>query len=102
MFKLRIIALFLLAASSFVNASPELLLPTEAVNEQFELIETVEVTGDINDSLQRLVDSSLAGKTNEFYVIKDISEDISKDTLTVVIGLYRQPSNSLSTAMNLI
>ncbi|MGF1682203.1 hypothetical protein [Photobacterium minamisatsumaniensis] len=102
MFKLRIIALFLLATSSFANASPELLLSTEAVSDQFELIETVEITGDINDSLQRLVDASLAGNTSDFYVIKDLSEDISKDTLTVVIGLYRQPSNSLSTAMNLI
>ncbi|PSW20594.1 hypothetical protein C9I98_07010 [Photobacterium sanctipauli] len=91
MFKQSFFALSLFAVSAFANATPELLLSSEIISNQLEFIETVEITGDIDDSLQRLVNTSISKKSGDFYVIKDISEDISKETLTVVINLYKQP-----------
>ncbi|MCW8328606.1 hypothetical protein MD588_07270 [Photobacterium sp. SDRW27] len=90
MIKRAISILLLLGTSMSAMASPELISPSEIQYGQFELIETVEINGDINDSLLRLVDSSLKNKNNDFYVIQDISEDTRADTLTVVINLYNQ------------
>ena len=55
--------------------------------------ETIEIQGDIEDSLLRLVDKNLQYKDSDFYVIQDISEDTRKDTLTVVVNLYNQSAN---------
>lgn len=74
-------------------ASPELISPSELQYGQFELVETVEINGDINDSLLRLVDNFVKDKETDYYVIQDISEDTRKDTLTVVITLYNQNPN---------
>jgi len=93
MIKRAIFTLFLLSISTASIASPELISPSEVQYGQFELIETVEIKGDINDSLLRLVDNSLKNKETDFYVIQDISEDTRKDTLTVVINLYNQKPN---------
>lgn len=90
MIKRAIFTLFLAGASTCSLASPELISPTEIEYGQFKLIETVEIQGDIDDSLLRLVDMNLKNKDSDFYVIQDISEDTRKDTLTVVVNLYNQ------------
>jgi len=93
MIKHAILTLFLLGASTSSLASPELLSPSEIQFGQFELIETIEIQGDIDDSLLQLVDINLKDKKSDFYVIQDISEDTRKDTLTVVVNLYNQNNN---------
>jgi len=93
MIKRAILSLFLLGVSTSSLASPELLSPSEIQFGQFELIETIEIHGDIDDSLLRLVDINLKNKNSDFYVIQDISEDTRKDTLTVVVNLYNQNNN---------
>lgn len=93
MIKRAILTLLLLGASTSSLASPELLSPSEIQFGQFELIETIEIQGDIEDSLLRLVDKNLQYKKSDFYVIQDISEDTRKDTLTVVVNLYNQSAN---------
>ena len=93
MIKRAILTLFLLGSSAASMASPELISPSELQYGQFELVETVEINGDINDSLLRLVDNFVKDKETDYYVIQDISEDTRKDTLTVVITLYNQNPN---------
>ncbi|GAB3522663.1 hypothetical protein GCM10027342_20530 [Photobacterium alginatilyticum] len=93
MIRHAILTLLLLGASTSSLASPELLSPSEIQFGQFELIETIEIQGDIEDSLLRLVDKNLQYKDSDFYVIQDISEDARKDTLTVVVNLYNQSAN---------
>ncbi|MGR5063989.1 hypothetical protein [Photobacterium sp. DNB22_13_2] len=83
-------AIALLTASAFSFATPELLVPIEVQNIQLNAVETLTIDGDINDSLQLLVDSSLKNKSSDFYVIDEISEDTFNNTLTVVITLYNQ------------
>lgn len=86
-----IAALALLTTSVFSYASPELLVPLEVPNTQLDHVETLVIDGDINDSLQLLLDNTLKNKTSDFYVIDEISEDTFNNTLTVVITLYNQP-----------
>ncbi|OLQ70820.1 hypothetical protein BIT28_15510 [Photobacterium proteolyticum] len=93
MIKRALFTLLLLGASASSLASPELLSPSEVEFGQFELIETIEIQGDIEDSLLRLVDSNLKYKDSDFYVIQDISEDARQDTLTVVVNLYNHSAN---------
>ena len=90
MIKRTFLSLFLLAVSTSSLATPELISPSEVQYGQFELIETVEIQGDIDDSLLQLVDLNLKNKDSDFYVIQDIAEDTRKDTLTVVVTLYNQ------------
>ncbi|MGF1734893.1 hypothetical protein [Photobacterium satsumensis] len=89
-------AIALLTASAFSYASPELLAPIEVHNIQLNAVETLIIDGDINDSLQLLVDNSLKNKSSDFYVIDEISEDTFNNTLTVVITLYNQPMSLLT------
>lgn len=96
MIKQTLTAFSLLALSTVAHATPELLAPTELEYGQFELVETVEITGNINDSLLILVDDSLKHKRSDFYVIEDITEDTSEETLTVTVNLYNLPDNELA------
>ncbi|PSU35757.1 hypothetical protein [Photobacterium lutimaris] len=89
-------AIALLTASSFSYASPELLAPVEVHNIQLNAVETFTIDGDINDSLQLLVNNSLKNKNSDFYVIDEISEDTVNNTLTIVITLYDQHLSLLS------
>ena len=86
-----IAAIALLTASTFSLASPELLVPVEVPNIQLAHVETLVIDGDINDSLQILLNNTLKNKSSDFYVIDDISEDTTNNTLTIVITLYNQP-----------
>ena len=86
-----IAAIALLTASTFSFASPELLVPVEVPNTQLAHVETLVIDGDINDSLQMLLNNTLKNKSSDFYVIDDISEDTLNNTLTIVITLYNQP-----------
>ena len=101
MIKKSLAALSLFAFSTLAQASPELLAPTEVDHGQYELIETFKIQGDINDSLRHLVTSNIKNKHSEYYVITDISEDTSKNTLTVEISLYNQPLDFLTSNQSL-
>lgn len=93
MIKRALLTLMLIGTSTASMASPELISPSEIQYGRYELVETVEINGDINDSLLALVDNFLKDKENDYYVIQDISEDTRKDTLTVVVTLYNQNPN---------
>ncbi|MGF1688541.1 hypothetical protein L4C36_17935 [Photobacterium japonica] len=101
MIKKSLAALSLFAFSTLAQASPELLAPTEVDHGQYELIETFKIQGDINDSLRHLVITNIKNKHSEYYVISDISEDTSENTLTVVISLYNQPMDFLTNNQSL-
>ncbi|MCQ1059749.1 hypothetical protein ACQKPX_21050 [Photobacterium sp. DNB23_23_1] len=96
-----IAAIALLTASAFSYASPELLAPIEVHNIQLNAVETLIIDGDINDSLQQLVNNKLKDKSSDFYVIDEISEDTFNNTLTVVITLYNQHLSFLSEDLSL-
>lgn len=90
MIQRALFSLILLCLCAQANASPELLAPSEVQHGPFQYIETIEVHGDIDDSVLRLIHATLKNKQSDFYVIQDISEDTRADTLTVVINLYNQ------------
>ncbi|GAL02414.1 hypothetical protein JCM19237_5307 [Photobacterium aphoticum] len=96
MIKKSLAALSLFAFSTLAQASPELLAPTEVDNGTYELIETLEIQGDINDSLKHLVTTNIKNNHSEYYVISDISEDTSQNTLTVVLRFYNFPHSPLA------
>ncbi|UTV29791.1 hypothetical protein [Photobacterium atrarenae] len=97
MIKRALFSLIFLCIAAHSHASPELLAPSEVQYGPFQYIETIEVHGNIEDSVLRLIQATLENKQSDFYVIQDISEDTRHDTLTVVINLYNQgQSNNLS------
>ncbi len=67
---------------------PTLVTSSEVNHQTYELIEELQINGDIRDSLNQLVSHRLEGKDSDVYVIEDIKEDTFKDTLTVVVRLY--------------
>ncbi|MGF1887012.1 hypothetical protein L4D13_12805 [Photobacterium profundum] len=89
MIKRVTLLLTLITASLPTLASPDLIPQSEAQYVQLALIETIQITGDINDSLTSLVDRYLAHKTTDYYSIKDISEDTQANTLTIIVNLYK-------------
>ncbi len=89
MIKRATLLLTLITASLPSLASPDLIPQSEAQYVQLALIETIQITGDINDSLTSLVDRYLAHKTTDYYSIKDISEDTQANTLTIIVNLYK-------------
>ena len=96
MIKRIVLALTLSAFSLSANAAPELISPPEIQYGGFQFIETITITGDINDSLLTLVDKSLMKKEMTYYVIQDISEDTQAETLTVVVNLYNREQGILT------
>ncbi|KDM90787.1 hypothetical protein [Photobacterium galatheae] len=96
MFQRIILSAILLSASSSVFAKPELLAPDEASHGYFQLVETIEVKGDIDDSIAQLVKKSLKNKPGQFYTIDTIKEDTQKETLTLVIKLYNEPTGMMT------
>lgn len=89
MIKRAALFLTLITASLSTLAAPELIPQSEAQHGQLALIETIQITGDINDSLTSLVDRYLAHKSIDYYSIKDISEDTQANTLTIIVNLYK-------------
>ncbi|GAB6260586.1 hypothetical protein L4174_018100 [Photobacterium sp. CCB-ST2H9] len=96
MFQRIIFSAILLSASGSALANPELLAPDEANHGYFQLVETIEVKGDIDDSIAQLVKKSLKNKTGQFYTIDTIKEDTQKETLTLVIKLYNEPTGMMT------
>ncbi|UXI04365.1 hypothetical protein [Photobacterium sp. TY1-4] len=90
MIKRALFSLILLGMAARSHATPELLVPSEVQCGPFQYIETIEVHGDIEDSVLRLIHATLENKDSDFYVIQNISEDTRDDSLTVVINLYNQ------------
>ncbi|QUJ69271.1 hypothetical protein KDD30_21090 (plasmid) [Photobacterium sp. GJ3] len=91
MFKRIVFSATLLLSSCAVLANPELLSPEEANYGNFQLVETIEVKGDIDDSIAQLIRKSLRNRQGQFYAIDTIREDIRNETLTLVIKLYNEP-----------
>ncbi|WP_413113329.1 hypothetical protein [Thaumasiovibrio sp. DFM-14] len=86
--KSLISSLLLLSLSAPSLAMPTLVTSSEVNHQTYELIEELQINGDIRDSLNQLVSHRLEGKDSDVYVIEDIKEDTFKDTLTVVVRLY--------------
>ncbi|MBD8514247.1 hypothetical protein L6J37_10390 [Photobacterium sp. WH77] len=95
MFKRIVFSAIILTASTTAFANPELLSPDEADLGHFQLIETIEIKGDIDDSIAQLIDKSLENKNGQFYAIDTIKEDIKQETLTLVIKLYNEPAGMM-------
>ncbi|NAW64109.1 hypothetical protein [Photobacterium halotolerans] len=95
MFKRIVFSAIILTASISAFANPELLSPDEANHGNFQLIETIEIKGDIDDSIAQLIDKSLKNKNGQYYAIDTIREDISQETLTLVIKLYNEPASMM-------
>ncbi len=91
---LTIPTLLLALAALPTMAMPSLVAQADVVQGNYELVEQVHIAGDIRDSLYRLVDSGLADKESDVYVIEDIAENTLDDTLMIVVSLYNhQPSD---------
>lgn len=89
MIKRAALTLALITSSLSTFAAPELIPQSEAQYGQLALIETIQITGNINDSLIRLVNKGLVHKAIDYYSIKDISEDTQANTLTITVNLYK-------------
>jgi hypothetical protein len=96
MIKRVALTLALITSPSSSFATPELipLHQSEAQYGKLELIETIQITGDINDSLTILVNRYLAHRAIDYYSIKDISEDTQANTLTLIVNLYNHEYTS--------
>lgn len=90
MIKRIALALILSTPTLSANAAPELISQPEIQYGGYQFVETITITGNINDSLLTLVDQSLMKKEIKYYVIQNISEDTQAETLTVVINLYNR------------
>ncbi|KMV31628.1 hypothetical protein L4D00_10590 [Photobacterium swingsii] len=101
MFKKRLIATVFALLSTYATAAPELMSPVEIEFGQYAHIETIEITGNINASLLRLVDDSLQSNESDYYVISDISENAQQNTMTISVDLYNDMNAAAETvAMN--
>ncbi|MGF1692541.1 hypothetical protein [Photobacterium kagoshimensis] len=101
MFKKRLIATVFALFSTYAAAAPELMSPVEIEFGQYAHIETIEITGNINASLLRLVDDSLQSNESDYYVISDISENAQQNTMTISVDLYNDMNAAAETvAMN--
>ncbi|WP_068336497.1 hypothetical protein [Photobacterium jeanii] len=98
MIKKCLIPLLLTLTSSFVSAAPELISPVEIKFGHFIHVDTIEITGNINASLLRLVDDSLKSNDSDYYVIGDISENTDQNTMTISVDLYDSNEEASSLA----
>ncbi|OZS41443.1 hypothetical protein [Photobacterium sanguinicancri] len=98
MLKKHLIATAFALSSTSVAAAPELMSPVEIEFGQYAHIETIEIVGNINASLLRLVDDSLQSNESDYYVISDISENAQQNTMTISVDLY----NNMNTTSDIV
>ncbi|KXI23420.1 hypothetical protein [Photobacterium sanguinicancri] len=98
MLKKHLIATAFALFSTSVAAAPELMSPVEIEFGQYAHIETIEIVGNINASLLRLVDDSLQSNDSDYYVISDISENAQQNTMTISVDLY----NNMNTTSDIV